>query len=145
MNEFTLRGFRYVPKTPHLKFLHKYDLFNAYPELAGKGDSALALRYFEHKLGVQHRAPFAAHPKFIDILYEWMLDMATQGADDICCWLSERPAQDGREETAEVGQFVLEARAFVKAWRRVQKTYTDLKIRLFLPTTTPQLDYRILA
>ena len=41
--------------------------------------------------------------------------MASQGGLDISCWLSERPGQCGCEDCTAVGQFVLEARAFVAA------------------------------
>ena len=43
-----------------------------------------------------------------------------QGMRDICIWLSERPAADARLPTMEHGQFVLEARAAVAAWRQVK-------------------------
>ena len=39
--------------------------------------------------------------------------------------LTERPAEDGRASTAAVGQFVLEARAFVAAWERARQTYPE--------------------
>lgn len=42
-----LRGFRYVPQIVHLNFLSSNNLFGAYPELAGRGDAALAGRYCE--------------------------------------------------------------------------------------------------
>ena len=141
-----LRGYRSVVQLTHLNFLHLDGLFEAYPELAGKGDGALAGHYHAHRRGGhQHRVPFAAHPKLAKILAEWMTDLARQGAREICCWLSERPAEDGRPETADVGQFVLEARACVNAWREACEEYPDLEIRLFLSTTTFERDYRVLA
>ena len=138
------RAFNYLPYILHLNFLHDCGLFRAYPELAGKGDGALTGRYFAHKAGNQHRVPCASQPLLVQILQEWMEDIAGQGAGEISCWLSERPGQCGCLECTAVGQFVLEARAFVAAWRRAQKHYPDLQIRIFLSTTTTERDYRVL-
>lgn len=138
------RAFNYLPYILHLNFLHDCGLFRAYPELAGKGDGALTGRYFAHKAGNQHRVPCASQPLLVQILQEWMEDIAEQGAGEISCWLSERPGQCGCLECTAVGQFVLEARAFVAAWRRAQTHYPDLQIRIFLSTTTTERDYRVL-
>ena len=140
-----LMGFNYLPYIIHLNFLHIYRLFRAYPELAGIGDGALAGRYFAHKLGNQHRVPCAANPILTQILTEWMMDIASQGADEVSCWLSERPAQCGHKECVLIGQFVLEARAFVNAWRETCKNYPDFSIRLFISTTTSERYYKVLA
>lgn len=138
------RAFNYLPYILHLNFLHDCGLFRAYPELAGKGDGALTGRYFAHKAGNQHRVPCASQPLLVQILQEWMEDIAEQGAGEISCWLSERPGQCGCLECTAVGQFVLEARAFVAAWRRAQTHHPDLQIRIFLSTTTTERDYRVL-
>jgi hypothetical protein len=150
MHAAALRGFRYVPQIVHLNFLDGWGLFQAYPELAGIGDGALAGRYFAHKTGSQHRCPDASNPLLVDILAEWMEEIAQYfqpGANqDISCWLTERPAEDGRPSTSEGGgQFVLEARAFVAAWKQARKKYPQLGIRLFLSTTSPQRDDVIMA
>ncbi len=139
------RAYNYVPYILHLNFLHDNGLFSAYPELAGVGDGALAGRYFAHKGGDQHRAPCASNPLLAGILAEWMGDIAAQGAGEVSCWLSERPAQCGCSQCTAVGQFVLEARAFVAAWRLVLPQYPDFQLRLFLSTTTPQKDHQVLA
>ena len=145
MREARLKAFNYLPYILHLNFLHDYGLFRAHPELAGKGDSALAGRYFAHKSGSQHRAPCAANPLLTEILTEWMMDICSQGADEISCWLSERPCQCSCDSCTSVGQFVLETRAFVAAWREAQKEYPALRIRIFMSTTTTVRNYRILA
>lgn len=145
MEKARLWAFDYTPYIMHLNFLHERGLYQAYPELAGKGDGALSGRYFGHKAGSQHRAPNAAHPKLAEILAEWMESIADQGGREISCWLTERPAQCGREECLADGQFVLEARAFITAWTKARLTYPDLRIRLFLSTTTLEGDHRILA
>ena len=138
------RAFHALPDIIHLNFLHRRGLFRAYPELAGIGDSALAGRYFAHKTGNQHRAPCASQPLLTDLIAEWMTDFATKGVTEICCWLSERPCQCACNACTAVGQFVLESRVFVNAWRQVQKTHPEFKIRLLLSTTTAVRNYRIL-
>ena len=145
LQEGRLRAFNYLPYVLHLNFLHGCGLFRAYPELAGRGDGALSGRYFAHKQGNQHRVPCASNPILVDILAEWMLDIASQGAEEVSCWLSERPAQCGCPSCTEVGQFVLEARAFVAAWERVRKGHPGFQIRIFLSTTTTDRNYRVLA
>ncbi|HJP32951.1 MAG: glycoside hydrolase family 20 zincin-like fold domain-containing protein [Candidatus Latescibacteria bacterium] len=138
-------GFSYVPYIVHLNFLHGIGLFEAYPELAGIGDAALAGRYFAHKEGDQHRAPCASQPVLVDLLCDWLTAIADQGADEISCWLSERPCQCQCERCVPVGQFLLETRAFLAAWRRAQAAHPQLTIRIFSSTTTPEQDDLILA
>ncbi len=139
------RGFAYVPMITHLNFLHDTGIFRAYPELAGRGDAALAGRYFAHKLGNQHRAPCASEPILVDLLAGWMISICEQGAREIGCWLSERPCQCQCERCTPVGQFVLETRAFVAAWERARRDYPGLVIRIFSSTTTHEQDERVLA
>jgi hypothetical protein len=145
MREAARRAFNYVPYIVHLNFLHDCGLFRAYPELAGKGDSALSGRFVAHKEGDQHRVPCASEPRLVEILAEWMIAIAAQGAGEISCWLSERPGQCGCSACTATGQFVLEARAFTAAWRRTQSQYPALAIRLFLSTTTSERDHQVVA
>ena len=140
MRQAARRALNYVPYVVHLNFLHDCGLFRAYPELAGKGDGALSGRYVAHKQGDQHRVPCASQPKLVEILAEWMIAIAAQGAREISCWLSERPGQCGCSACTATGQFVLEARAFTAAWRRARSQYPGLAIRLFLSTTTSEMD-----
>ena len=145
MREAARQGFNYTPYILHLNFLHDLGLFRAYPELAGKGDGALCGRYFAHKQGNQHRVPCASQPGLVDIIAAWMASIAGQGAPEISCWLSERPGQCECLACTATSQFVLEARAFTAAWRRVQSQYPKLKIRLFLSTTTVERDHQVIA
>ena len=140
-----LTAFNYMPFIMHFNFLHSYGLFRAYPELAGVGESALAGRYFAHKIGNQHRTPCTSQPLFTEILTEWMMDIASQGADEVSCWLSERPVQCGCDKCTAVGQFVLEGRACVNAWRETRKTYPDFIIRIFISTTTKERYHQVCA
>ncbi|MBM3264488.1 MAG: hypothetical protein FJY97_13820 [candidate division Zixibacteria bacterium] len=139
------KAFRYAPYIIHLNFLHDIGLFQAYPELAGKGDGALSGRYVAHKQGNQHRVPCASQPLLVTILSEWLEDIAGQGVDEASCWLSERPAECGCSRCPATGQFVLESRAFVAAWQQVRRTYPDFRIRVFISTTTEERDYRVIA
>ncbi len=138
-------AFEYQPFLTHFNFLHAYGLYEAYPELAGKGDGALAGRYFAHKQGNQHRVPNAAHPLFRKLLVEWLRDFARQGVSEVSCWLSERPGDDGRPETTAVGQDVMESRAIMAAFREVQKEYPRFSIRVFLSTVPTGRYYRVIA
>ncbi len=145
MMKARLQAFNYVPFIIHFNFLHAYGLFRAYPELAGVGESALAGRYFAHKIGNEHRAPCTSQPLFTKILTEWMEDIASQGADEVSCWLSERPVQCGCVRCTATGQFVLEARACVNAWRETRKTYPNFNIRIFISTTTDERYHLVCA
>ena len=143
------RALNFVPYIIHLNFMHVCGLYKAYPELAGKGDAAIAGRYFAHRRkGRRHkplRAPCASNPLLVGILAEWMADIASQGAREISCWLTERPAQCQCADCLREGQFVQEARAFVKAWREARKKHPELVIRLFISTTTNEKYYQVLA
>ncbi len=146
MMEARLMAFKYHPFIYHFNFLQDWGLFRAYPELAGVGDGALSGRYFAHTVAKsEHRVPCASQPLFTEILIEWMMDLARQGVDEVSCWLSERPAQCGCDECTAAGQFVLEARASVRAWQETRKTYPGFVIRLFLSTTTSERYYKVLA
>lgn len=138
-------GFKYLPFIVHLNFLHDVGLFRAYPELAGRGDRALAGRYYAHKQGNQHRAPCASQPQLVEVLSQWLGSIADQGGLEISCWLSERPCQCECEACTPVGQFLLETRAFLAAWQQQRQVHPELLIRIFSSTTTPEQDALILA
>ncbi len=141
------RAFNIIPKIEHLNFLHRYGLFDAYPELKGQGKEADAGSYFAHGKGrYSHPVPCASNPLLAKIIADWMADLARQGANEISCWLSERPAQCQCDNCLASGQFVLEAAACVQAWENARRQYPNLKIRLFISTTTDSVGYyRLLA
>lgn len=143
-DEVRLLGLYPVARITHLNFWRRPGLYRAYPEMAGLGDGALAGRYPAHGVGPMHRVPNPLDPMLVSLLADLMRDICQQGIFDIACWLTERPATDGRPETLEVGQFVLEARAFVQAWEKVRTEYPQLQIRLFLSTTTDERHHLIL-
>ena len=145
LQEAQMRAFIYQPVITHLNFLHDLGLYRAYPELAGLGDGALAGRYAAHKQGNWHRVPYAGHPLLRQVLSEWMVSIASQGAGEVNCWLSERPAEDQHPDTLAASQPVLEARACVAAWQDARQQYPRLGLRVFLSTTTSGRYYRVLA
>ena len=148
MRKGQLKAVNFVPTITHLNFLHRKGLYDVYPELKGRGDTAIAGQYHAHKEGrkeKQHRAPCASNPLLSRILAEWMTDLAAAGAPECSCWLTERPAQCACEECMREGQFVQEARAFVSAWKEVRKTHSGFGIRLFLSTTTNERYEKVLA
>lgn len=143
-----LMGVNHVPSITHLNFLHRTGLYQAYPELLGKGDGAIAGRYRAHvQKGrtVEHRVPCASNPVLSQILSEWMMDVAAAGVTECAGWLSERPAQCECKKCTVVGQFVLEARAFVNAWRKVREKHPKLVLRVFISTTTNEKYEQVLA
>jgi hypothetical protein len=133
------RAIHCLPDITHLNFLHYHSLYDAYPELKGKGDRAIAGQYPAHIAPgktVENRVPCASNPVLTDTLGEWLMDVASQGAPECACWLSERPAQCECEKCLPVGQFVLESRAFVNAWKKVREKFPAFNIRIFISTTT---------
>ena len=129
-----------VPVISHLHDLQSRGVFDAFPDLRGKGAKA------KYK-GVQGSwAPCASNPKLIDVLTGWIQQYAKQGANDVSCWLSESTytcecdacVQDG-------GQWVHETRAYLEAWRRVKKDYPNLRIRILTTQGSYDTNKQILA
>ena len=148
MEKGRLKAVNFVPSIMHLNFLHRKGLYDEYPVLRGKGDTAIAGQYHAHKEGrkeKQHRAPCASNPLLSRILAEWMMDIAATGAPECSCWLTERPAQCACEKCMKEGQFVQEARAFVNAWGEVGKKHPGFGIRIFISTTTDERHAEVLA
>ncbi len=143
-DETALRGRNHatnvVPIITHLDHLLRTGIYDAYPQLIGEGYDIE-----NPKRGLI--APCASQPEFTDVLAGWMDGLAsTEGVTDINCWLSEiRGIQCQCEECQKVGQFVLEARAVVKAWRRVQPDHPDVNLRLLLTQGSWETNDQILA
>ena len=143
MLESRRRAFNYSPFILHLNF-NGYGLYQAYPEPAGRGDSALTGRYFAHKEGNQHRAPaLRSRCSSTFSASGWNpLPLKTDSTS------AAGSANDRASAPASVHgrrPLVLEARAFVRAWERACQTYPNLEIRIFLSTTTLERDWRVLA
>lgn len=131
-----LRAFKLMPQITHLNFLHRFGLYEAYPELAGEGESA----FQEINPGRGHRCPCASNPLLRRILAELMTDLASQGVREMTVWTTEFYSQCGCEKCKKEGQFVLEARAIVGAWREVREKYPGFTVRLFVGFRLPDQD-----
>lgn len=119
-------------QTAHLNYWANYGLYEAYPELAGKGDKAVP--GVPTNKARELRVPCASNPLMKKVIAEWLTDLAAQGVRDICVWLDEHQAQCQCEACLKVGQFRAETTAAQEAWRDVRKQYPDLQLRVFCCT-----------
>jgi hypothetical protein len=134
---------KFVPVITHLNGLGRTGVYNVCPELRGQGDRAV------HPLHKELVAPCCSQPKLIELLADWISALAQQeGVTDVCAWLSELSNQycDCAEcRKAGVGQYALEARALVKAYRLVQKKHPDLGLRILLTQGSYSSNDKVLA
>ncbi len=129
-----------VPIITHLDHLERTGVYDVFPELRGTGKSARSLNHGSLV------APCFSKPKLTDLLADWMTSLAAQqGVTDICTWLTEHHLQCGCEQCQKVGQYVLETRAIVKAWRRVRERYPKLGLRLLLTQGSYATNDKVLA
>ena len=132
-----------VPVITHLNGLARTGIYRVYPELRGKGAHAV------HPTHKNLIAPCCSQPKFVEVLAEWMNALADQpGVTDICCWLSELSHQYCDCEKcrqAGVGQYALEARCLIKAYRLAQKTHPHLHLRILLTQGSYASNDKVLA
>ncbi|MHB8900433.1 MAG: glycoside hydrolase family 20 zincin-like fold domain-containing protein [Thermoguttaceae bacterium] len=129
-----------VPIISHLNGMGERGVYEAYPELRGKGDKAL------YKDGdTELWAPCPSSPKLHEILAGWMRGYAASGVRDISCWLGELTQRCQCDECSKTGQFALETRAFVKAWRLARQDYPDLRIRILTTQGSYDTNDRVLA
>jgi len=131
------RAFKMIPIISHLMSLGpRSGMYEAYPELEGQGDGA-------------NGCPCASQPKLADVLAQIMCSMARQGAGDISGWLSEGTQhQCGCQMCQEAGkrsQYMLEARAYVKAWRLARKKYPKLGMRVLLSQGSHSTNDKVIA
>ncbi len=133
-------GVKYVPTIIHLSHLARTGIYKKYPELQGKGDHAFSERISSFS------APCAAQPKFVEILADWMIDLAKlPHVDEICAWVSEDLTWCSCEKCTEAGHHVMEARAMVKAYNEVKKQYPNLQFRIYLSQGSYPMNEKILA
>lgn len=136
-----LNAVKMVPIISHLNSIGRRGAYAAYPELRGKGPRATYKGHHENLI-----APCASNPKLHEIMARWMLGYAEyDSVRDISCWLGELRQRCECEECAKVGQFALEARAFVKAWQIARKTIPDLRIRVLLTQGSYATNDKVLA
>ncbi len=126
----------YVPIITHFSHLKRTGIYERYPELVGEGASP----------DDRFVPPCAARPEFIAVLADWMSALAARPhIEEISVWLSEVELQCGCDSCRAVGQYVMEARAAVAAFRRVQETRPDLRLRILLTQGSYPSNEKILA
>jgi len=134
-----LHALKVVPIITHLDQIGGSGIFDRFPETMGKGDSARIA-------GVDVIAPCFSQPKTAEILSDWMTSLAEQpGVNTICVWLSEIGAKCGCEQCQKEGQFVLETRACVGAWRLARERNPGVKLRLLLTQGSYATNDKVLA
>jgi len=130
-----IRAFVEAFSITHLNFLDRYfGLYQAYPELAGKGEKA----WQKANPHPQHRVPCATNPLMVKVLTEIMESAAEQGARDFSVWLSEFTSQCECEECMKTGQSEAETYAAISAWKKVREKYPDFVLRIFYAITPPK-------
>ena len=135
-----LHALKLVPIITHLDQLESTGIYKVFPHLRGKGNSA------QHKSFPEEVAPCFSQPKFTDVLADWMCALADQkGVSDVCVWLTEEPLQCECPDCRKVGQYVLEARAIVKAWRAARRTYPKLGLRVLLTQGSYPTNDKVIA
>jgi len=134
---------KFVPVITHLNGLGRTGIYRVYPELRGQGDRAV------HPTHTDLVAPCCSQPKLTEILADWMISLADQeGVTDVCAWLSELSNQYcdcERCRKAGVGQYAVEARCLVAAYRLAQKKHPELGFRILLTQGSYASNDKVLA
>ena len=133
------RALKVVPVITHLDQLDRQGVYNAFPELKGKGKSA---RGYLPTI----TAPCFAQPKMADIITDWMRDIARQkGVTDVCAWLSEHHVHCSCDDCKQHDQYALEARALVRAWETARQEHPELRLRILLTQGSFSTNDKVLA
>ncbi len=111
-------------------------LYAAYPELIGIGSDIEVKNCLP---------PCCSQPKLVEVIAQWMDEIAAAGASDISSWLSEHHVQCQCERCQKVGQYALEARTLVNAWRKARQNYRDLGMRILLTQGSYETNEQVLA
>ena len=132
-----------VPVITHLNGLARTGIYGPFPELRGQGERAV------HPTHTSLVAPCCSQPKLAEILADWMAALAAQpGVTDVCAWLSELSNQycDCPQcRKSDLGQYALETRCLVQAWRLACKRHPELKLRILLTQGSYQTNDKVLA
>ena len=81
-----------------------------------------------------------------DIITDWMRDIAQQkGVTDVCAWLSEHHVHCSCDICNQHGQYALEARALVKAWKTARQQHPELRLRILLTQGSFSTNDKVLA
>ncbi len=135
-----LHAMHLVPVITHLGHLRRTGLYDKHPDIAGKGPTARRPDYSSWV------APCANHPRFAEILADWMISLAAHPhVDEICAWLSEEGVRCGCDACRAAGQYVMETRALLKAYQLARKRRPDLRLRILLTQGSYWTNDRVLA
>ena len=135
-----LSALKVVPILTHLDQITGTGIYRLFPELRGKGASAQVQGYPDDF------APCLSQPKVSEVIADWMVSLAAQkGVSDICAWLSENAVQCECEGCRQAGQFVLETRALVKAWRLARERNPRIRLRILLTQGSYKTNDKVLA
>jgi len=129
-----------VPIITHLDQLAGSGIYERYPELKGVGKSA------KGTWSADQIAPCFSQPRMPEILAEWFASLASQeGVSDVCVWLSEEQLQCECEHCRAEGQFVLEAKAAVRAWELAREKTPHVRLRILLTQGSYSTNDKVLA
>jgi hypothetical protein len=124
-----VRALKAVPIVMHLNYIGaKHGAYEAYPELAGKGDEAVPTIWYEPR---RIRVPCGACPALKKIIADYMADLASKRATEVSVWLSEFWGQCQCDECVEAGQLRMETRAAYEGWIEARKQHPNLVMRVF--------------
>jgi hypothetical protein len=136
IEEGRLHAFKIVPIIAHLD--QQMWSFDRFPEIEGQGKSS-------QPVPTVHAICYS-QPKAQQLLSEWMIAIAKiPHVTDVCVWLSEDPVQCECAACTAAGQFVLETRACVNAWRAAAKVNPELKLRILLTQGSYKVNDKVLA
>lgn len=125
-----------VPILKHLSHLERTGIYKVYPHLVGKGIPP----------DDRFIPPCAKQEDFIRVLADWMAAYAGRpGVREISAWLGEVEQQCDCEECRAAGQYVMETRALVEAYRRVRATYPGLRLRILTTQGSYPVNDKVLA
>jgi len=137
-----LRGIKTVFMTEHLdKLGGKSDIYKRYPKAEGKGAKA----HLTTPAGWYLVTPCASSLEFVKVLSEWLESCASQGVFDANLWLTEINRRCECDQCKNHSQYVLEAKAFAKAWEIAHVKYPELRIRILLTQGSYEVNDQILS
>ncbi|NOY79491.1 MAG: hypothetical protein GXP31_00660 [Kiritimatiellaeota bacterium] len=137
-----LHALKVVPIITHLDQLGRTGVYERFPELKGKGPSAV------NPSSSAVQAPCCSQPELGDLLADWMRDLSAQrDVTDVCAWLSENRVACSCDRCRATGlpQHALEARCLVRAWKQVSNQHPNLRLRILLTQGSYAGNSKVLA
>lgn len=136
-----LHAVKWVPVTGHFNSLGKRTgIFKRYPQAEGQGPHA-------HYPSIHELvAPCASNEEFARVLAEWLESCAGQGVPEMNFYLTELEGMQCECQRCKgTSQYVLEAKACVKAWQIACAKYPDFRIRILLSQGTYHVNDQLLS